>query len=113
VLDVFSEHDDKDIYDCLRRVYLLPEPSKMTPEEAAEHKFANLDTEVSEQGSNFSSGERQLLAMAQAMLSRHKIMILDEATSSVDFKTDELISTTIADSFHDITYCLPLAIRRA
>jgi ABC-type multidrug transport system fused ATPase/permease subunit len=49
VLDVFSEHEDKDIYEVLRRVYLLPDPSTVTPEEAAENKFSNLDTEITEQ----------------------------------------------------------------
>ncbi|MFA9491139.1 MAG: ABC transporter ATP-binding protein [Anaerolineales bacterium] len=46
------------------------------------------ETEVSEQGSNFSEGQRQLLAIARAVLADPAILILDEATSSVDTRTE-------------------------
>jgi ABC-type multidrug transport system fused ATPase/permease subunit len=60
-----------------------------------------LDTLVAPYGSNFSQGQRQLISLARAIVRQSAIVLSDEATSSVDYRTDSLIQKSMTGNFRD------------
>ncbi|KAG7444868.1 ABC transporter [Guyanagaster necrorhizus] len=106
-LDPFNTHDDAKLWDALKRSYLVDSPAKAVTDENSDlstpiNKFS-LDTVIEDEGVNLSIGQRSLVSLARALVRDSKILILDEATASVDYETDRNIQDTITREFQDRT----------
>ena len=94
-LDPGHVHDDTELWSVLDHARLRDHVASMT---------GQLDAIIHEGGSNLSSGQRQLISLARALLTPSNILVLDEATAAVDVETDALLQTTLrSNTFKDRT----------
>lgn len=95
-LDPFSKHTDFELWSALRQSNLVSSTAKINDKS---HERIHLDSVVEDEGSNFSLGQRQLMALARALMRGSRIIVCDEATSSIDMETDLKIQNTMATAF--------------
>ncbi|KAF7017979.1 hypothetical protein CFC21_031330 [Triticum aestivum] len=93
-IDPLNEYSDDQIWEALDCCHLGDEVRK---------NELKLDCTVTENGENWSAGQRQLVCLGRVILKRRRILVLDEATSSVDPKTDSLIQQTLKQQFAECT----------
>ncbi|OUM63265.1 hypothetical protein PIROE2DRAFT_43511 [Piromyces sp. E2] len=93
-MDPFDEHTDQEIWDALENAGI-----KQTIMDLE----GKLESEVCTNGENFSVGQRQLLCLARAMIRNSHILIMDEATASVDIETDTIIQRALRTKFNNST----------
>ncbi|EPS42193.1 hypothetical protein H072_3924 [Dactylellina haptotyla CBS 200.50] len=115
-LDPFDEHTDDECRNALTSVNLvntsIPPSGTATPNPAGAatpggsikntNVFASLESKVSEGGLNLSQGQRQLLCLARVILTGASILVMDEATSSIDHETDAKIQEAIRDTNYTV-----------
>lgn len=109
-LDPFDQYTDEQMFEALRRVNLIAPEQQVAlargatpPADENQNKFLRLDNPIAEGGSNLSQGERQLVCLARSLLKNPKVMLLDEATSSIDYQLDAMIQNTIRQEFGQLT----------
>lgn len=105
-LDPFNESSDTELRSALSACTFIqtPLPENSDPEDHhRQHQQLTLETPVAANGENFSQGQRQVLSLARALCRRSKIVLLDEATASVDQEMDVHMQRVLREMFPNST----------
>ncbi|KAJ6348226.1 hypothetical protein OIU76_004656 [Salix suchowensis] len=93
-IDPLGLHSDQEIWEALDKCQLKATISNLPHQ---------LDSSVSDEGENWSGGQRQLFCLGRVLLKRNRILVLDEATASIDSATDAILQRIIRQEFSDCT----------
>lgn len=93
-LDPFGVYTEPELWDALAKSHL---------KEFVETFDGGLDAQVTEYGENLSAGQKQLICLTRALLRKSKVLIMDEASSSLDYETDRLLQESIQENMGDAT----------
>lgn len=104
-LDPFGQYDDAELNYALRAAGLFALQNEL------DEGRITLDSKISSGGSNLSVGQRQIFALARAIVRKSKILILDEATSAIDYKTDSIIQNSLRQELKDDVSLITVAHR--
>ncbi|TDL20537.1 P-loop containing nucleoside triphosphate hydrolase protein [Rickenella mellea] len=120
-LDPFGQHDDATLNDALRSSGLFQLQDERKPPVVGSSETApdteegsaaiGLDTQIDAGGSNFSLGQRQIIALARAIVRQSRLLILDEATAAIDYETDTAIQTSLRTELSKDTTVITIAHR--
>ena len=91
-IDPLHKYTDEEILEVMNDFGLFPKNGN-----------EKLDLKIKEHGKNLSLGEKQLISFVRAVIKKNKIIILDEATSSLDYETEKIIQNNLKKYFKDST----------
>ncbi|KAL1513293.1 hypothetical protein ABEB36_002717 [Hypothenemus hampei] len=89
-IDPFDKYSDSDIWSALEKVHM-------------KSLITNLNQEINDLSASYSSGQKQLLCLARALIQNNKIIVLDEATANLDPETEQLLQKTIEETLRNCT----------